>query len=64
MIASLTVLIPSKYKKRTDVPVTVEPAVTGHLEETAEVPALQARSVEVTSVTGELEAGVRAHWVS
>lgn len=40
-----------------NIPVTVEPAVTGHLDETAEVPALQARSVEVTSVTGELDVG-------
>lgn len=44
--------------KRLDyIPVTVEPAATGQLEETAEVPALQAMSSDVTSVTGELERG-------
>lgn len=46
------------------VPVTVDPAVTGHLEVTGEVPALQAMSLEVTSCTGELDVGWRAHWVS
>lgn len=46
------------------VPVTVDPAVTGHLEATGEVPALQAISLDVTSCTGELDSGWRAHWVS
>lgn len=43
-------------KKKT-IPVTVDPAGTGQLEETADVPALQAKSSEVTSVTGEFETG-------